>query len=201
MMFWAVKNLIGNRCIYDPPTQNQMQIPQLQQWEMFAITGKIWSCITRMPQTKLHILRRWKLMQIKRYSDGSMKLYIDDEDKYDVTDDNGVDVWLTKEQVRRIRENPWPLKPSPTAPSVPASKSAMHISQEAFTGIRKVWIHAKCLWWIACRAGFWGWSHDPRTRTNKSALASFDFFSFLPVTQNYQNLFDLFHNASTKRCL
>ena len=35
-----------------------------------------------------------------------MKLYIDDEDKYDVTDDNGVDVWLTKEQVRRIRENP-----------------------------------------------------------------------------------------------
>lgn len=45
-------------------------------------------------------------MQIKRYSDGSMKLYIDDEDKYDVTDDNGVDVWLTKEQVRRIRENP-----------------------------------------------------------------------------------------------
>ena len=120
-----------------------MQIPQLQQWEMFAITGKIWSCITRMPKTKLHLLRRWKLMQIKRYSDGSMKLYIDDEDKYDVTDDNGVDVWLTKEQVRRIRENPWPLKPSPTAPSVPASKSAMHISQEAFTGIRKVWIHAK----------------------------------------------------------
>jgi hypothetical protein len=25
----------------DPPTQNQMQIPQLQQWEMFDATGKI----------------------------------------------------------------------------------------------------------------------------------------------------------------
>ena len=45
-------------------------------------------------------------MQIKRYSDGSMKLHIEDEDDYDVTDDNGVDVWLTRKQVKMIKENP-----------------------------------------------------------------------------------------------
>ena len=45
-------------------------------------------------------------MQIKRYSDGSMKLHIEDEDNYDVTDDNGVDVWLTKKQIKMIKENP-----------------------------------------------------------------------------------------------
>ena len=44
-------------------------------------------------------------MQIKRYSDGSMKLHIEDEDDYDVTDDNGVDVRLTRKQVKRIMEN------------------------------------------------------------------------------------------------
>ena len=43
-------------------------------------------------------------MIIKRYSDGSMKLHIEDEDDYDVTDDNGVDVRLTKKQVERIKE-------------------------------------------------------------------------------------------------
>ena len=43
-------------------------------------------------------------MQIKRYSDGSMKLHVDDADNYNVTDDNGVDVWLTKKQVERIRQ-------------------------------------------------------------------------------------------------
>ena len=45
-------------------------------------------------------------MQIKRYSDGSMKLHIEDEDNYNVTDDNGVDVWLTKKQVEMIRSTP-----------------------------------------------------------------------------------------------
>ena len=44
-------------------------------------------------------------MQIKRYSDGSMKLHVEDVDNYTVTDDNGVDVWLTKKQVKRIMEN------------------------------------------------------------------------------------------------
>ena len=44
-------------------------------------------------------------MQIKRYSDGSMKLHVEDVDNYAVTDDNGVDVWLTKKQVKRIMEN------------------------------------------------------------------------------------------------
>jgi hypothetical protein len=44
-------------------------------------------------------------MQIKRYSDGSMKLHVDDEDHYAVTEDNGVDVWLTKKQVQRIKDS------------------------------------------------------------------------------------------------
>ena len=42
-------------------------------------------------------------MQIKRYSDGSMKLHIEDTDEYDVTDDNGVDVWLSKADVERLK--------------------------------------------------------------------------------------------------
>ena len=45
-------------------------------------------------------------MQIKRYSDGSMKLHIEDEDNYNVTDDNGVGIWLSKKQVEQIRSNP-----------------------------------------------------------------------------------------------
>jgi len=43
-------------------------------------------------------------MQIKRYSDGSMKLHFFDDDEYDVTDDNGVDVWLLKKDVDRLKE-------------------------------------------------------------------------------------------------
>jgi hypothetical protein len=42
-------------------------------------------------------------MQIKRYSDGSMKIHIDDADNYSVTDDNGADVYLTQEQVEQIK--------------------------------------------------------------------------------------------------
>jgi len=45
-------------------------------------------------------------MIIKRYSDGSMKLHIEDDDRYEVTDDNGVDVWLTRKQVKMIKEQP-----------------------------------------------------------------------------------------------
>jgi hypothetical protein len=48
-------------------------------------------------------IQEYMIMQIKRYSDGSVKLHIDDEDNYNVTDDNGVDVWLTKKQVERIK--------------------------------------------------------------------------------------------------
>ena len=43
-------------------------------------------------------------MKVKRYKDGTMKLHIEDEDNYEVTDDNGVDIWLTKEQVSQIAE-------------------------------------------------------------------------------------------------
>jgi CO dehydrogenase/acetyl-CoA synthase beta subunit len=39
---------------------------------------------------------------LKRYKDGSVKIHIEDSDSYDCTDDNGVDVWLTKEQVNEI---------------------------------------------------------------------------------------------------
>jgi hypothetical protein len=43
-------------------------------------------------------------MQIKQYSDGTIKLHFFDEDDYDVTDDNGVDVWLNKKDVARLEE-------------------------------------------------------------------------------------------------
>jgi hypothetical protein len=45
-------------------------------------------------------------MKIKQYSDGSMMLHIDDDDDYIVTDNNGVDIWLTKEQVKEVRGFP-----------------------------------------------------------------------------------------------
>jgi hypothetical protein len=35
-------------------------------------------------------------MQIKRYSDGTIKLHFFDHDRYEVTEDNGVDVWINK---------------------------------------------------------------------------------------------------------
>ena len=43
-------------------------------------------------------------MILKRYSDGSIKLHIEDQDDYDVTDDNGVDVYLDASEVKRIVE-------------------------------------------------------------------------------------------------
>jgi len=45
-------------------------------------------------------------MRITRYSDGTMKLHFYDDDNYDVTDDNGVDVYLTKDDIQRIRSTP-----------------------------------------------------------------------------------------------
>jgi hypothetical protein len=41
-------------------------------------------------------------MITKRYSDGSMRLHIEDKDDYTVTNDNGVDIYLSKEQVEEI---------------------------------------------------------------------------------------------------
>ena len=43
-------------------------------------------------------------MIIKQYSDKSMKIHFEDEDEYEVTDDNGVDIWLSKDEVNRIAE-------------------------------------------------------------------------------------------------
>jgi hypothetical protein len=37
-----------------------------------------------------------------RYKDGSVKIHIEDSDSYEVTDDNGVDVWLDQEMIKRI---------------------------------------------------------------------------------------------------
>ena len=45
-------------------------------------------------------------MKIKQYSDGSMMLHIDEEDDYKLTEDNGVDIRLTKEQVAKVRGFP-----------------------------------------------------------------------------------------------
>jgi hypothetical protein len=41
-------------------------------------------------------------MIITRYSDGLAKLHIEDADDYNVTEDNGVDVWLTKKQIELV---------------------------------------------------------------------------------------------------
>ena len=41
-------------------------------------------------------------MMIKRYSDDSMLIHLEETDEYDVTEDNGVDIWLSKADVDRI---------------------------------------------------------------------------------------------------
>lgn len=41
-------------------------------------------------------------MQIKQYSDKTMLIHLEDTDDYDVTDDNGVDLWLSEADVNRI---------------------------------------------------------------------------------------------------
>jgi hypothetical protein len=43
-------------------------------------------------------------MIITRYKNGSMKLHFVDEDNYNVTEDNGVDVWIGKDEIKRITE-------------------------------------------------------------------------------------------------
>jgi hypothetical protein len=58
---------------------------------------------SNMYKMRIASIQEYIIMQIKRYSDGSVKLHIDDEDNYNVTDDNGVDIWLTKKQVERIK--------------------------------------------------------------------------------------------------
>ena len=39
---------------------------------------------------------------IKKYDDGSIKIHFYDEDNYECTDDNGVDIWLSKSEIKRI---------------------------------------------------------------------------------------------------
>ena len=43
-------------------------------------------------------------MKLKLYSDRSMFIHIEDEDDYSVTDDNGVDIFLSCEQVEAIEK-------------------------------------------------------------------------------------------------
>ena len=42
-------------------------------------------------------------MKFIRQKDGSLNILVSDEDDYDVTDDNGVDVVLSQEQVRELK--------------------------------------------------------------------------------------------------
>lgn len=42
-------------------------------------------------------------MEITKYADGSLKLWFADEDDYELTEKNGVNVWITKEDVERIK--------------------------------------------------------------------------------------------------
>ena len=42
-------------------------------------------------------------MKFIRQKDGSLNILVSDEDDYDVTDDNGVDIWLDKDDIARLR--------------------------------------------------------------------------------------------------
>ena len=42
-------------------------------------------------------------MKFIRQKDGSLNILVSDEDDYDVTDDNGVDVVLSQEQVQELK--------------------------------------------------------------------------------------------------
>ena len=41
-------------------------------------------------------------MKAKMLKSGLIKIHIEDEDGYNLTDDNGVDVWMTEEQVGQV---------------------------------------------------------------------------------------------------
>ncbi len=43
-------------------------------------------------------------MKFKMLKNGLIKIHIEDGDTYNLTDDNGVDVWMTKEQVGQIAQ-------------------------------------------------------------------------------------------------
>lgn len=43
-------------------------------------------------------------MKAKLLKNGLIKIHIEDGDSYNLTDDNGVDVWLTAEQVEQITQ-------------------------------------------------------------------------------------------------
>jgi hypothetical protein len=64
---------------------------------------------------------------LKRYKDGSVKIHIEDSDSYDCTDDNGVDVWLTKEQVNEISSEIYKNLRSDIAKEMDAIKERIEI--------------------------------------------------------------------------
>jgi hypothetical protein len=44
-------------------------------------------------------------MKIRKFSrDGVLKVHIEDWDRYEVTEDNGVDLWLSPEQLKKLAE-------------------------------------------------------------------------------------------------
>ena len=43
-------------------------------------------------------------MKAKLYDDGSMFIHIEDNDEYEVEDDNGVSIFLSKEQAKLIAD-------------------------------------------------------------------------------------------------
>jgi hypothetical protein len=42
------------------------------------------------------------MMRIRKLKDGRLKVHMEDIDAYDVTDDNGVDIWFSPEQIKRL---------------------------------------------------------------------------------------------------
>lgn len=44
-------------------------------------------------------------MKIRKFSkDGTLKVHMEDQDTYEVTEDNGVDIWFTPEQLKKLSE-------------------------------------------------------------------------------------------------
>jgi hypothetical protein len=43
-------------------------------------------------------------MIVKRYKNGLVKIHIEDSDQYMLTEDNGVDLWLSSVGVKKLKE-------------------------------------------------------------------------------------------------
>ena len=44
-------------------------------------------------------------MKIRKFDrQGNLKVHIEDSDTYEVTEDNGVDIWFTPEQLEKLKE-------------------------------------------------------------------------------------------------